>query len=149
MSMFRSRLCVCVIHILCIYLSFLFFFSCYGDHRDLHVLTHSFPTRRSSDLPPPRAAACRRPRSAGRHRCAAPTAAPRTTPNSCSWSATVCPCRRLLPVRSRRNRSTRSPIPRPASCRRSARSEGHTSELQSLLRISYAVFCLKQKLTQH
>src|SRR3546814_765772 len=22
-----------------------------GDHRDLHVLTHSFPTRRSSDLP--------------------------------------------------------------------------------------------------
>src|SRR3546814_11606864 len=28
----------------------LFFFSLYGDHRDLHVLTHSFPTRRSSDL---------------------------------------------------------------------------------------------------
>src|SRR3546814_1987702 len=27
-----------------------FFFSCYGDNRDLHVLTHSFPTRRSSDL---------------------------------------------------------------------------------------------------
>src|SRR5438034_7913446 len=26
--------------------SFFFFFSCYGDHRDLH----SFPTRRSSDL---------------------------------------------------------------------------------------------------
>src|SRR3546814_14500360 len=29
---------------------FLFFFYWYGDHRDLHVLTHSFPTRRSSDL---------------------------------------------------------------------------------------------------
>src|SRR3546814_3332153 len=28
------------------------------------------------------------------------------------------------------------------------RSEEHTSELQSLMRISYAVFCLKQK-TQH
>src|SRR3546814_13098761 len=28
----------------------IFFFSLYGDHRDLHVLTHSFPTRRSSDL---------------------------------------------------------------------------------------------------
>src|SRR3546814_16910605 len=27
-----------------------FFFSRYVDHRDLHVLTHSFPTRRSSDL---------------------------------------------------------------------------------------------------
>src|SRR3546814_1856714 len=28
---------------------------------------------------------------------------------------------------------------------RLARSEEHTSELQSLIRISYAVFCLKQK----
>src|SRR3546814_10817677 len=26
------------------------FFYCYGDHRDLHVLTHSFPTLRSSGL---------------------------------------------------------------------------------------------------
>src|SRR3546814_7327163 len=29
------------------------------------------------------------------------------------------------------------------------RSEGHTSELQSLMRISYAVFCLKKKNKQH
>src|SRR3546814_9436566 len=29
--------------------------------------------------------------------------------------------------------------------RRVARSEEHTSELQSLMRISYAVFCLKKK----
>src|SRR3546814_8296602 len=29
------------------------------------------------------------------------------------------------------------------------RSEEHTSELQSLMRISYAVFCLKNKTTQH
>src|SRR3546814_1424837 len=29
------------------------------------------------------------------------------------------------------------------------RSEEHTSELQSLMRISYAVFCLKQKKHQH
>src|SRR3546814_11561893 len=28
----------------------IFFVECNGDHRDLHVLTHSFPTRRSSDL---------------------------------------------------------------------------------------------------
>src|SRR3546814_6336925 len=27
-----------------------FFFTCYGDHRYLHGLTPSFPTRRSSDL---------------------------------------------------------------------------------------------------
>src|SRR3546814_2119471 len=32
-----------------------------------------------------------------------------------------------------------------ASCPRGKRSEEHTSELQSLMRISYAVFCLKQK----
>src|SRR3546814_2829681 len=31
--------------------------------------------------------------------------------------------------------------------RRDARSEEHTSELQSLMRISYAVFCLKKKTT--
>src|SRR3546814_10222841 len=30
----------------------------------------------------------------------------------------------------------------------STRSEEHTSELQSLMRISYAVFCLKKKNTQ-
>src|SRR3546814_4651839 len=31
-------------------------------------------------------------------------------------------------------------------CNRGARSEEHTSELQSLMRISYAVFCLKKKI---
>src|SRR3546814_1275198 len=31
----------------------------------------------------------------------------------------------------------------------SERSEEHTSELQSLMRISYAVFCLKQNNTMH
>src|SRR3546814_3670279 len=31
----------------------------------------------------------------------------------------------------------------------SFRSEEHTSELQSLMRISYAVFCLKKKTTSH
>src|SRR3546814_10687739 len=35
----------------------------------------------------------------------------------------------------------------PAS--RPHRSEEHTSELQSLMRISYAVFCLKKKTTTH
>src|SRR3546814_6909765 len=32
---------------------------------------------------------------------------------------------------------------------RPGRSEEHTSELQSLMRISYAVFCLKKKNTRH
>src|SRR3546814_4290045 len=46
--------------------------------------------------------------------------------------------------------SSSTPAARPgairqfrSSCRR--RSEEHTSELQSLMRISYAVFCLKKK----
>src|SRR3546814_8930050 len=33
--------------------------------------------------------------------------------------------------------------------KRLPRSEEHTSELQSLMRISYAVFCLKKKKTTH
>src|SRR3546814_4619440 len=33
--------------------------------------------------------------------------------------------------------------------RKAARSEEHTSELQSLMRISYAVFCLIKKKTPH
>src|SRR3546814_6760276 len=32
---------------------------------------------------------------------------------------------------------------------RRGRSEEHTSELQSLMRISYAVFCLKKKINKH
>src|SRR3546814_10688774 len=38
--------------------------------------------------------------------------------------------------------------PRQSSMRR-CRSEEHTSELQSLMRISYAVFCLKKKKKKH
>src|SRR3546814_5406855 len=35
--------------------------------------------------------------------------------------------------------------PQPNSIEAKLRSEEHTSELQSLMRISYAVFCLKKK----
>src|SRR3546814_9197849 len=38
---------------------------------------------------------------------------------------------------------------RRQSVKNGGRSEEHTSELQSLMRISYAVFCLKKKNTQH
>src|SRR3546814_4848925 len=38
---------------------------------------------------------------------------------------------------------------RDAGCERCDRSEEHTSELQSLMRISYAVFCLKKKTKPH
>src|SRR3546814_6011536 len=42
-------------------------------------------------------------------------------------------------------RASRRCAARPASGASATRSEEHTSELQSLMRISYAVFCLKNK----
>src|SRR3546814_1033440 len=39
----------------------------------------------------------------------------------------------------------KTPRGRPVTTQRLRRSEEHTSELQSLMRISYAVFCLKKK----
>src|SRR3546814_8275604 len=40
-------------------------------------------------------------------------------------------------------------LPRRQAAQSQCRSEEHTSELQSLMRISYAVFCLKKKKKQH
>src|SRR3546814_3840706 len=61
------------------------------------------------------------------------------------------PHRRLRP-RTRPGDRRREPSPgrprradRVGKLRQPARSEEHTSELQSLMRISYAVFCLKKK----
>src|SRR3546814_8545009 len=54
--------------------------------------------------------------------------------------------RRSVPAKGRpaaRSRAGRRL--RPRAPHRNARSEEHTSELQSLMRISYAVFCLKKK----
>src|SRR3546814_3810205 len=42
-------------------------------------------------------------------------------------------------------RSIAASLIRPLPCNPSPRSEEHTSELQSLMRISYADFCLKNK----
>src|SRR3546814_16502102 len=55
-------------------------------------------------------------------------------------------CRKpIAPVGSRRRRGTCPPAPlRLTGPRPAGRSEEHTSELQSLMRISYAVFCLKK-----
>src|SRR3546814_6610928 len=55
---------------------------------------------------------------------------------------------RLCAGERARARDGRSGRARPGGRRRpraGARSEEHTSELQSLMRISYAVFCLKKK----
>src|SRR3546814_1564454 len=48
-------------------------------------------------------------------------------------------------VQDRMNTSVGEPQHPDLSSSRLERSEEHTSELQSLMRISYAVFCLKKK----
>src|SRR3546814_7386735 len=96
-----------------------------GDRRDLHVLTHSFPTRRSSDLLTSTSRAALRCSASMRPKLSWPP----SRSASCGGSA-----RRCAP----RWRATASPW-----C--ATRSEEHTSELQSLMRISYAVFCLQKK----
>src|SRR3546814_7079633 len=45
--------------------------------------------------------------------------------------------------------ATKAPPPCDDRSPRASRSEEHTSELQSLMRISYAVFCLKKKKHNH
>src|SRR3546814_7377085 len=47
--------------------------------------------------------------------------------------------------RTSRPRQDSAPQRQAQSPQRQSRSEEHTSELQSLMRISYAVFCLKKK----
>src|SRR3546814_21152937 len=61
-------------------------------------------------------------------------------------SALVGPCIAELRRSAQRTSPTGTRcIHRPSVDRTSRRSEEHTSELQSLMRISYAVFCLKKK----
>src|SRR3546814_5403255 len=123
----------------CLFCCFLFYE--YGDHRYIHVLTHSFPTRRTSDL------------------------TTRSAPCSCMRVPPPTPCSRARPLRRRlprcaRTSSAKATTSRPAVARarrprrrrlrrRPRRSEEHTSELQSLMRISYAVFCLKKNKQEH
>src|SRR3546814_3109296 len=54
-----------------------------------------------------------------------------------AWPLLISSISTLLPVQE--------PRPLGIASTRPARSEEHTSELQSLMRISYAVFCLKKK----
>src|SRR3546814_9144920 len=121
-----------------------------GDHRELQVMTHSFPTRRSADLRDHRPQARLRPD-------ADPAA---LLPGAVAVGAGDLPVRGALhggdarrPA-SRRRRGAGGQGEGAALCRDvpppdrpdgpAARSEEYTSELQSLMRTSYAVFCLKQ-----
>src|SRR3546814_10212621 len=62
--------------------------------------------------------------------------------NASSGSSPIMSVPKFILVR----RASRPNCPTPASDSKGCcRSEEHTSELQSLMRISYAVFCLKKK----
>src|SRR3546814_5283311 len=61
------------------------------------------------------------------------------------WSGGLVSDRDPRVSRTRRHAAAR--FQAGAVVARSSRSEEHTSELQSLMRISYAVFCLKKKKT--
>src|SRR3546814_3161904 len=76
---------------------------------------------------------------------------PRSKPSRV-WSASSAASfsRRLPPPVSRTNGARMNCFSSCQSCppMLNSRSEEHTSELQSLMRISYAVFCLKKKKKQ-
>src|SRR3546814_5066421 len=62
---------------------------------------------------------------------------------ACATICTICASTVSEPTFSAR--ITRLPVPLMVA---PIRSEEHTSELQSLMRISYAVFCLKKKINK-
>src|SRR3546814_7137043 len=96
-------------------------------------MTPSFPTRRSSDLHRLRELQCENGYAPG-------ALYENRLPRKCGTVRHDRPPRRNTGASERRGLGV-------AIAARSARkrSEEHTSELQSLMRISYAVFCLKKK----
>src|SRR3546814_10277714 len=124
----------------------LLFFYLYGDHRELHVLTHSFPTRRSSDL-------VAQPLEVEQDRCVdrqRQLAAVHQVEDLAPLAAVVWPLGdadeahvldpHLLEHRLRRVQMAATAVDQHP------RSEEHTSELPSLMRNSYAAFCWKKNI---
>src|SRR3546814_17894238 len=74
------------------------------------------------------------------------SAASARTPGDDQTAGVRAWCARPTPPTARARR-TEALAPSRGSAARERRSEEHTSELQSLMRISYAVFCLKKKKT--
>src|SRR3546814_3616030 len=72
----------------------------------------------------------------------------RASPSTSTWGTNRSSHRgnhQFLSPRSSMEAGTRTVLTMVASIKIAVRSEEHTSELQSLMRISYAVFCLKKK----
>src|SRR3546814_7251737 len=104
----------------------------YGCHRSLHVRSHSFPTRRSSDL-------AKADQAAASDQSPEPVVA--TEGAATEGAATEGAATKAEATEAEQGTGA-------ASASASApRAEEHTPELQSLMRISYAVLCLKK--TQH
>src|SRR3546814_6499994 len=99
------------------------------------------PTLFRSPLVKNRDSGCRNRRRRGRHGYATTrrTLFPRTQPNAFAWLQARSRTAELLLRRRSWSHGTTSRRPDFPH-----RSEEHTSELQSLMRISYAVLCLKK-----
>src|SRR3546814_12368060 len=117
----------------------MFFFEEYSDLRDLHLLTHSFPTRRAADL-------FRSEYAITLYEMGCLLAGRRYP----TWPGTVDELRERLgapsnsvPNFSDFRRLVLTPGKAEIDQLAAFRSDEHTSELQSRMRFSYAVFCLK------
>src|SRR3546814_4617562 len=103
-------------------------------------MTHSFPTRRSSDLKADLAKKWIQYITSpeGQVKSANMAAYPCLIPSKKGWELLA----KKTPEEAKRQRML---LNEPNVMDDIRRSEEHTSELQSLMRISYAVFCLKKK----
>src|SRR3546814_1434613 len=96
----------------------------------------------------PRGRTARSPRWGGTSDDGAPrSAGAGGGPGSAGWRRATT--RRWCARRAGRRDRTRPSAARACGRGAPSRSEEHTSELQSLMRISYAVFCLKKKRKKH
>src|SRR3546814_1142733 len=117
----------------------MFFVYWYGYQRDLHVLTHPFPTRRSSDLNDRVARRVRGRSMAAQafhrhiHRI--------DIGQHIAGRIADGPGGKTRRIMERQHMAGFGKAGEQAV----VRSEEHTSELQLLMRISYAVFCMKKK----
>src|SRR3546814_6516895 len=107
-------------------------------------MTHSFPTRRSSDLPkwPP---SQRRPRTGGTKDAMTGNPHPARWALAALWRLKLAAIQAVLVWSGLAMAALVFLQVIIRYFTTGSRSEEHTSELQSLMRISYAVFCLKKK----
>src|SRR3546814_6128850 len=103
----------------------------------------------SSELQPPTALYGPPRRPIFRREILAPFKRPHADPALRSWPCYQAECRRISicrrPPPFGSHPMIQTGLSAPPPKRRAFRSEEHTSELQSLMRISYAAFCLKNK----